>query len=83
MKILNFAPFLLLLAADPIAQELNCRDFQRILNGSWMPIKQILVLGPVGNVAVGPGTSFDPGIPFKGIDFATLLNAKCSNPPPL
>jgi hypothetical protein len=83
MKLLTFAPLLIFITAGANAQELNCRDFQRLLKGSWIPIRQILVLGPVGNVAIGPGNSFDPGIPFKGIDFAALLNAKCDSSPPL
>jgi hypothetical protein len=80
MNLMPFAPLAVFITIGTNAQELDCRDFQKVLNGSWIPIRQILVLGPVSNVAIGPGNSFDPGIPFKGIDFATLLNAKCDNP---
>ena len=80
MKFMLFAPLAIFITIGTNAQELDCRDFQRVLNGSWTPIRQILVPGPLGDVAVGPAYRFDPGIPFKGIDFATLLNAKCDNP---
>jgi hypothetical protein len=74
---LFFAIVMALTTIGADAQELNCADFQRIPNGPWIPIRQISIPGPGGNVLIGPGNAFDPGIPFKGIDFATLLNAKC------
>lgn len=80
MIFLPLAPLAIFMTVGTNAQQLDCRDFQRVLNGSWTPIRQILVLGPVGDVAIGPTDRFDPGIPFKGVDFATLLNAKCDNP---
>jgi hypothetical protein len=73
--LLSFAMMIGLIAVAADAQDLNCADFQRIPNGSWIPIKQIIK--PPGHVPIGPGNAFDPGIPFKGIDFAMLLNAKC------
>jgi hypothetical protein len=75
--VLSFAIMMGLLTVTADAQELNCADFQRIPNGSWIPIKQLLIIKPEGHFSIGPGNAFDPGIPFKGIDFATLLNAKC------
>ncbi|MEH2511253.1 hypothetical protein V1291_002607 [Nitrobacteraceae bacterium AZCC 1564] len=75
--LLSFAMMTVLVAIGADAQELNCADFQRIPNGLWIPIRQLLITAPAGNVLIGPGNAFDPGIPFKGIDFATLLNAKC------
>jgi hypothetical protein len=62
---------LVTIAADP--QDLNCADFQQIPNGSWAPIKQLLIIAPAGSVLIGPGNAFDPGMPYKGIDFAMRL----------
>lgn len=76
-RFLSFAVMAVLMTVGADAQELNCADFQRVANGSWTPIRQIAFPSPDGNVLIGPGNAFNPGVPFKGIDFATLLNAKC------
>jgi hypothetical protein len=68
---------IVLTAVAANAQQLDCADFQKIADGSWTPIRQIEIPGPRGNVHVGPGTALHPGVPLMGIDFATLLDAKC------
>jgi hypothetical protein len=59
------------------ADEITCRDFRHNQDGSWSPLKPIMIKGPQGSVEMGPGTSFREGVVFMGYDIAKDLDQKC------
>ena len=57
---------------------IDCRKFRKNADGSWSATEQMTIAGPNGNVQIGPGVSFNPGVAFSGVDLAATLNRECS-----
>ena len=63
LKMLAFG--IVLLSALPAAAQVQpqttlvpCNAFQKNPDGSWNPVRQVVIAGPDGQVTVSPGTSF-------------------------
>lgn len=67
----------LLQPAQPQISTVPCDAFQHNPDGSWSPLHRVTITGPNGQVTMGPGVAFRPGVAFMGIDMATVLNRQC------
>jgi hypothetical protein len=54
-----------------------CDAFRKNPDGSWSPVRQVVIAGPNGPVTVNPGTSYWVGVAFMGIDLASRLEQQC------
>lgn len=81
MKLLVPAATLILILSTPCfaRQGISCSDFHQNQDGSWSSNRPVSIAGPNGQVQIGQGASFRPGVAFNGIDLATYLNQQCAN----
>ena len=75
---------IVLLSALPAAAQVQpqttlvpCDAFQKNPDGSWSPVRQVVIAGPNGQVTVSPGASFWSGVAYMGIDLASRLEQQC------
>ena len=63
--------------SQPQTTLVACDPFQKNPDGSWSPLRQVVIAGPNGPVTVSPGMSFWSGVAFMGIDLALRLEQQC------
>ena len=66
-----------------VAQEtiaIPCDAFKKNADGSWNPTRELTFTSPKGPMTMRPGVSFRPGVPFSGVDMATVLDQLCGPP---
>jgi hypothetical protein len=58
---------------------LTCADFRHRPDGSWSPLREIIVTSSGGaSVNIVPGASLARAASIGGIDLATLLDRQCA-----
>ncbi len=82
----------LILTATPVAAQfalphppppsqtgIHCEDFRQKSNGSWTPIRKVILVGPQGPFAVEPEESFgiETGGNLFNLKIAQILNDQC------
>jgi len=58
----------------PVA--LTCHDFQRNPDGSWSPVRPVVLSG----VALSPSTHYKKGDVLAGVPLPEVLEKQCANP---
>jgi hypothetical protein len=51
--------------------------FKKNPDGSWSPVRQVMIAEPNGLVTVSPARSFWPGVADMGIDLGSRLQQQC------
>lgn len=65
--------------ADPsLGPQVPCSAFRQNADGSWSPLQQITMRGPNGEMQIGPGVAFRPGVAFMGVDLGAELQSHCT-----
>ena len=54
-----------------------CDAFKKNPDGSWSPVRQVVIAGPNGHVTVNPARSFWPGVAYMDIDLGSRLEQQC------
>jgi hypothetical protein len=67
-------------AAPAPVLDIPCDGFARNPDGSWTPTRDVNIPDPGGGgvVTVGSAVSFRPGVPFRGLDLADVLERQCA-----
>jgi hypothetical protein len=75
---------IVLLSASPAAAQdqpqttlVPCDAFKKNPDGSWSPVRQVVIAGPTGHVTVSPARSFWPAVAYMGIDLGSRLEQQC------
>jgi hypothetical protein len=62
----------------PLTRRIPCDAFRKQEDGAWVPIRDVNVQLPDGNVlTVGPAASFPPGQSIRGLDLGATLEREC------
>lgn len=68
-------------AKEPRAA-VDCAAFRREPTGAWTALRPVTIAPDGTPIQVPSGQTFDPDMPYEGLDVAAWLEGKCGNSQP-